>query len=328
MLILKKDDIKKCFTMRDAIEADKEALEIYSEGKAKVPLRTNIDIDEKNGQNLYMPAYVGGNQTAAGLKIVSVYPDNISKGLPSVPATVITLDADTGELGTVIEGTYLTQLRTGAVQGAATELLARKDAKVGALIGTGGQAATQLEAMIEVRDLEEIRIFDIDFSRAKKFAELMADKFNKNIYPCQTAKECVENADIITTVTTSKRATFNDEWVKPGAHINGIGAYTPEMCEIPCETIKRAKTIVFDTLDGVWQEAGDFIQPLNKGEISKDMITGELGQLVAGKIKGRTSDDEITIFKTVGTAVLDVYIADKIVKKAQANGYGHEFELN
>ena len=195
-----------------------------------------------------------------------------------MPATVITLDADTGELGAVIEGTYLTQLRTGAVQGAATELLARKDAKVGALIGTGGQAATQLEAMIEVRDLEEIRIFDIDFSRAKKFAELMADKFNKNIYPCQTAKECVENADIITTVTTSKRATFNDEWVKPGAHINGIGAYTPEMCEIPCETIKRAKTIVFDTLDGVWQEAGDFIQPLNKGEISKDMITGELGQ--------------------------------------------------
>ena len=182
--------------------------------------------------------------------------------------------------------------------------------------------------MIEVRDLEEIRIFDIDFSRAKKFAELMVDKFNKNIYPCQTAKECVENADIITTVTTSKRATFNDEWVKPGAHINGIGAYTPVMCEIPCETIKRAKTIVFDTLDGVWQEAGDFIQPLNKGEISKDMITGELGQLVAGKIKGRTSDDEITIFKTVGTAVLDVYIADKIVKKAQANGYGHEFELN
>ena len=173
MLILKKDDIKKCFTMRDAIEADKEALEIYSEGKAKVPLRTNIDIDEKNGQNLYMPAYVGGNQAAAGLKIVSVYPDNISKGLPSVPATVITLDADTGELGAVIEGTYLTQLRTGAVQGAATELLARKDAKVGALIGTGGQAATQLEAMIEVRDLEEIRIFDIDFSRAKKFAELM-----------------------------------------------------------------------------------------------------------------------------------------------------------
>lgn len=229
--------------MRDAIEADKEALEIYSEGKAKVPLRTNIDIDEKNGQNLYMPAYVGGNQAAAGLKIVSVYPDNISKGLPSVPATVITLDADTGELGAVIEGTYLTQLRTGAVQGAATELLARKDAKVGALIGTGGQAATQLEAMIEVRDLEEIRIFDIDFSRAKKFAELMADKFNKNIYPCQTAKECVENADIITTVTTSKRATFNDEWIKPGAHINGIGAYTPEMCEIPCETIKELKPL-------------------------------------------------------------------------------------
>src|SRR5699024_10883118 len=128
----------------------------------------------------------------------------------------------------------------------------------GALIGTGGQAATQLEAMIEVRDLEEIRIFDIDFSRAKKFAELMADKFNKHIYPCQTAKECVENADIITTVTTSKRATFNDEWVKLGAHINGIGAYTPEMCEIPCYTIKRSKTIDFDNIYRIWIKYGDF----------------------------------------------------------------------
>src|SRR5699024_2497767 len=144
----------------------------------------------------------------------------------------------------------------------------------------------------------------------------------------QTAKECVENVDIITTVTTSKRATFNDEWIKPGAHLNAIGACTPEMCETPCETIKRAKTIVLDTLDGVWQEAGAFIQRLNTGEMNKDMINSELGQLVAGKIKGRTSYDEITIFKTVGTAVLDVYIADKIVKKAQANGYGHEFELN
>lgn len=211
MIILRKEDIQKCFSMRDAIEADKEALKIYSEGKSKVPLRTNIDIPEKNGQNLYMPAYVGGKEATAGLKIVSVYPDNINKGLPSVPATVITLDADTGEIVAVLEETYLTQLRTGAVQGAATELLSRKDSKIGALIGTGGQAATQLEAMLEVRDLEEVRIFDIDFDRATEFAKSMADKFAKNIYPCKTARECVEGADIITTVTTSKRATFEDE---------------------------------------------------------------------------------------------------------------------
>ncbi len=319
---LKKEDIIKSFSMREAIDADKKALSLYSAGKASVPLRTNIDVPKSNGQSLYMPAYVEGGEGALGVKIVSVYPENIKKNLPSVPATMIVLDPETGMVSACLDGTYLTQLRTGAVQGAATELLAKEDAKIGALIGTGGQAQSQLEAMLTVRKLEEVRIFDIDFERASQFAEEMMQQFSVTMRPTKTNQECVEGADIITSVTTSKRATFSAEWVKKGAHINGVGAYTPEMCEIPREIIKAADIVIFDTMDGVLKEAGDFISPLQDGYIQRDSYHGELGQLINEELVGRTSGEQITIFKTVGSAVLDVVVATEIVKKAKENNLG------
>lgn len=322
MLFLKKEDIIKSFSMREAIDADKEALSLYSAGKANVPLRTNINVSKNNGQSLYMPAYVDSTEGALGVKIVSVYPENIKRDLPSVPATMIMLDPETGIVSACLDGTYLTQLRTGAVQGAATELLARKDAKVGALIGTGGQAQSQLEAMLTVRKLEEVRIFDIDFERANQFAEKMMQQFSVTMHPTKTNQECVEGADIITSVTTSKRPTFSAEWVKKGAHINGVGAYTPEMCEIPREIIKVADVIIFDTMDGVLKEAGDFISPLKDGYIQKESYQGELGQLINGELLGRMNENQITIFKTVGSAALDVLVGMQIVKKAKIRGLG------
>lgn len=324
MLFLKKEDIEKCFDMRAAMDASLEALKIYSEGRSTIPLRTNIPVPKAEGQSLYMPGYVecDSGKDALGVKIVSVYPKNIEKNIPSVPATMVVLDAETGIVNAMLDGTYLTQLRTGAVQGAATELLAKKDAKIGALIGTGGQAESQLWAMLTARDLTEVRIFDIDFERASVFAKEMAEKFNVKTIPTQTAQECVEGADIITSVTTSKRPTFSSEWVKKGAHINGVGAYTHDMCEIPREIIKESDLIIFDTMDGVLQEAGDFMQPLEDGYLSKDKYAGELGELGLGKLTGREHDEDITIFKTVGSAVLDVYVAQKMVEQAKEKNIG------
>lgn len=324
MLFLKKEDIEKCFDMRAAMDASLEALKIYSEGRATIPLRTNIPVPKAEGQSLYMPGYVecDSGKDALGVKIVSVYPKNIEKNIPSVPATMVVLDAETGIVNAMLDGTYLTQLRTGAVQGAATELLAIKDATIGALIGTGGQAESQLWAMLTARDLTEVRIFDIDFERASVFAKEMAEKFNVKTIPTQTAKECVEGADIITSVTTSKRPTFSSEWVKKGVHINGVGAYTHDMCEIPREIIKESDLIIFDTMDGVLQEAGDFMQPLEDGYVSKDKYAGELGELGLGKLQGREHDEDITIFKTVGSAVLDVYVAQKMVEQAKEKNIG------
>lgn len=329
MLFLSKTDMQQCYSMQEAIAADKQALKQYSLGKANIPLRVNISAKGFNGQNLYMPGFVEGDieSAAAGIKIVSVYPDNAEKNLPVVPATMVVLNPETGMVSAILDGTYLTQLRTGAVQGAATDLLARPDAEMAALIGTGGQAASQLEAMLCVRNLKQVRIFDIHFERAQEFAKEMSKKFNEvDLLACRTARECVEQADIITTVTTARQATFSADWVKAGAHINGIGAYTPEMCEIPAEILPRASAIIFDTMDGVLGEAGDILQPLAKGIISREDFSGELGQLIAGQISGRKHADDITIFKTVGSAVLDVFVASQIVNRARQMCLGKEVQ--
>ncbi|MBU5590204.1 ornithine cyclodeaminase family protein [Clostridium sp. MSJ-4] len=329
MLILTREDIKKVFTMKDAIEADKEALRIYSAGKSVVPLRVNIDIPKEQGQSLFMPAYVE-ELDATGIKIVSVFPKNIEKGKPSVPAKMILLDGKTGEVTAIMDGTYLTQLRTGAVQGAATDILSRKDAKIAVLFGTGGQAATQLEAMICVRDLEEVRVFDINNERAKEFVEEMKkelSQYNTKIVAVEEAAEAIKDADIITAVTTSRRPVFDGSLVKKGAHVNGVGAYTPEMQELDETIVKNADKVYFDTEEGVLAEAGDFIIPMEKGIVSKEDFKGELGQVILGEISGREDDEEITLFKTVGVAVLDVVTAYNIYKKAIENNIGQHVEL-
>ena len=164
----------------DAIQADKEALALYSKNEAVIPLRINIDVPKEEGQSLYMPGYAPG-ASALGIKIISVYPKNLDRGLPSVPATMVLINEKTGEVCAIMDGTHLTRIRTGAVSGAATELLARKDAKIFALFGTGGQAESQLEAVLEVRDIQEVRIFGRNKERAQDFAQRMTEKFGENM---------------------------------------------------------------------------------------------------------------------------------------------------
>lgn len=332
MIILTKEDMKKAFSMREAIEADKEALKLLSLGKSDIPLRTNLAIPEHHGQSLFMPGYIAGGEPALGIKIISIYPANIDKGIPSAPSTMICLDAETGMVSAVMDGTYLTQLRTGAVQGAATDILANPDARIGALFGTGGQAATQLEAMLTVRPLREVRVYDLNRERCLQFAWDMDKKFSEiygvAILPSSSPEEAVQDADIITTVTTSKTATFEARHVKKGAHINGVGAYTPEMHEIPAKLVQWADRIIFDTMEGVLAEAGDMIAPLKEGLVTYDRYQGELGQVLLGEVDGRLDREELTIFKTVGTAALDVYVADRILRKARELKIGTELPLD
>ena len=214
-----------------------------------------------------------------------------------------------------MDGTYLTQLRTGAGSGAATDILSVKDAKKGALIGTGGQAECQLEAMLTVRKLESIKVFDMNLKRATEFCIEMSQKFAKygtKISVANTTQEAIENADIITTVTTSKVPVIEGQFVKKGAHINAVGSYTPGMQEIDEYTIKNADKLFVDSKDAVLSESGDLIIPINKGIIDSSRIDGEIGEVLLGKIEGRKNDDEITIYKTVGIAVMDVVTANDI----------------
>jgi ornithine cyclodeaminase len=244
---------------------------------------------------------------------------------------MVLVDAETGVVNSLIDGTYLTRLRTGAISGLATDILSRKDSKILALFGTGGQAVTQLEAVLTVRKIEEVRVFDIFQDRAKEFAKKMSEKFSKKfnvrIIAAESSDKAIENADIITTVTTSKKPVFDANKVKKNVHINGVGSYTPDMQEIPEDILVKANKIYVDTRDGAINESGDLITPIKKGLIKKEKINGELGEVINGQIKGRENDDEMTFFKTTGSAVLDLVAAQKIYEMAKTKGVGQIVDL-
>lgn len=325
IIVLKAKDIKKVFTMKDAIQASKDALELYSKNLSNIPLRVNIDVEEEKGQSLYMPGYVSG-VNALGMKLVTVYPENASKGLESLSSMMLLQNHETGQVSSIMDGTYLTKLRTGAVAGAATDILARKDSTIFAMFGTGGQAEKQLEAVLNVRDIKEVRIYGRNQEKAKRFIEEMeikyGEKYKVNFIRSENPEKTVENADIITCVTTAKEPLFDGRLVKEGAHINGIGSYTPTMQEIDPYILNKADKILLDTRDGVLSESGDFLIPMNENKFSESDISGELGELIMGKVKSRENDKEITVFKSVGTAVLDLVTAKRIYEKAKEKEIG------
>ncbi|WP_407312531.1 ornithine cyclodeaminase family protein [Desulfosporosinus sp. SB140] len=329
MLLLSKKDIQRVFTMGDAVETDKQAFHIYSGGGSVVPLRINLGAPGYEGQTLFMPGYIE-ELDSMGVKIVSVFPHNIQKGIPTVPATMVLIDGTSGEVCCLLDGTYLTQLRTGAAAGAATDLLARRDARIGALIGTGGQAMTQLEAMLTVRDLREVRIYSTNSERTRSFVTQMQtefENFGTLLRPVESSEEAVRDADIITAVTTSRQPVFDGRLVKAGAHINGVGSYMPDMQELDEFIIRRADKIFFDSQEAVLAESGDFIIPLASGTISSDKFSGEIGKVVSNNLPGRETPEEITLFKTVGMAVLDIATAYRIYQRALKEQIGQSFSF-
>jgi len=328
--VLNQTDMQRVFTMKDAVQADKDALRMYSAGMTNIPLRANLDVPKHEGQSLYMSGYAEP-AGALGVKIVSVYPKNVEKGLTSVPAMMVLVNDETGEVCAIMDGTFLTRIRTGAVSGAATDELARKDSKVFALFGTGGQAETQLEAVLTVRPIELVKVFGLNDHRAKDFAERMMKKFggrfDVKIIAARSPEDALKDADIITAVTTAKEAIFDGRLVKKGAHINGVGSYTPEMAEIDEYIVTHADKVYVDTRDGALSESGDLIQPIRKGVFSEDRVSGELGEVIAGKVPGRESDDEITFFNTTGSAVLDLVTAKRIYECALKQGIGGVLDM-
>jgi ornithine cyclodeaminase len=327
ILVLKQEEIFKIFSMAEAIQACKEAFELYSAGKADIPLRVNINVPRAGGQSLYMPGYAG-EAGALGVKIVSVYPENFRKGLPSVPAVMILLDAETGLVSALMDGTCLTRIRTGAASGVATELLARKDSSVFALFGSGGQAEAQLEAVLTVRPIREVRVYSVD--GAEDFVQRMrarfGEKFNCAIKLAASPAEAVADADIITTVTTSKTPVYDGRLLKKGVHVNGVGSYTPEMHENDEYFVTRAGVYV-DTRAGAFAEAADLIIPVEKGLFSFERVRGEIGEVIAGKLQGRSSAEENTFFKTVGSGVQDIVTAGRIYSRALELGAGSFIDL-
>lgn len=325
MRVLSREDVRQALPMRQAIDAIKGAFGQLSAGEANVPLRTALEVPPRNGVTLFMPAYLATDHEMA-VKIVSVFNENPDKGLPLIHALVVVVDAETGAPAAVMDGTYLTALRTGAASGAATDLLAREDAQVAAIFGAGAQGRTQLEGVCAVRPIEEVWVYDIAAGQASAYAKEMSERLLLPVKVADTPGDAVRRADVICTATTSSSPVFDDADVRPGTHVNAVGAYTPEMQEIPPETILRAK-VVIDHHEAALAEAGDLLIPMEQGLMSADHIYAELGEIVAGDRPGRETAGEVTIFKSVGVAVQDVAAAGAVLKAARRLDLGREVRL-
>jgi ornithine cyclodeaminase len=327
MRILNREEVRRALPMREAIQIVKDAFIQLSTGRADAPLRTAIRPAKHDGVTLFMPGYLSGTDALA-VKIVSVRPRNRSLNLPTIHALVLLFDAAAGEALAAMEGGSLTALRTGAASGVATELLAREDARVAAIFGAGEQARTQLPAVCAVRQLIRAWIYAPHPERVKIFIdEMQPQTSGTELLPAQSPAQAVEEADIICAATTSSSPVFNGASVKPGAHINAVGSFTPQMQEVDCLSLQRAARLVVDSREGALAEAGDLLIALEQGAIQMNDIYAEIGEIAAGTKPGRQSSDEITYFKSVGNAALDVAAAHAIYRKSLSDNLGVEILL-
>ncbi|MGC4190331.1 MAG: ornithine cyclodeaminase [Thermomicrobiales bacterium] len=328
MLVLAREDLKNLVPMSEAIELMKLAFRELSLGNAVVPMRTVIEVEPETSSTLVMPAYLPG-LNALGFKVISIFTGNPQRGLPTGNAMVCMLDEETGVPRALLNGAFLTALRTGAVSGAATDLLARPDATRLAVIGAGVQGVTQAAAVAAVRDLERIAVVyrsQASWDRFREAVERDWPHLVDRLEPTRDVKAAVEGADIICAATTSATPVFDDAWVQPGTHINGVGSFTPQMREVPGETVSRAKVVV-DHRESAWAEGGDLIIARDEGIFAEEDVIGELGEVVAGLATPRMSETDVTFFKSVGNAVQDVVVARRAVELAVDRGIGAEITL-
>ena len=229
-------------------------------------------------------------------------------------AWIVVNDPETGMIEALLDGTYLTAMRTGAVTGVASRYLAPKDSKVAAVIGCGVQGKTQAMAVAEACDLETIRLFDLSEERMRRFAEEMGPKLGVDVVPSSSGAEAVADADVVVTATTSKNPVLRREWLGDRVHVGAIGAFYPDWRELDTATVSEAKVVV-DSREAIMEEAGDILIPISEGAITEDHIYAELGELVLGKKEGRTPEDGLTVFKSVGLAIQDSSVANLVMKK-------------
>lgn len=324
MRILARADVQKSLSMKDAIAIVRDAFVQLSAHQATVPVRVPIPLQAHDGITLFMPAHLHASDALA-VKIVSVHNQNPAKGVPLIHALVVVIDAETGKPLAAMEGGYLTALRTGAGSGVATDLLARHDAKVAAIFGAGTQGRTQLLAIAAVRKIERVWVYDAVKEQAEKFVQELGATFDLHI--AATASDAVRDADIICTATTATQPVFDGRELKPGTHINAIGAYTPAMREVDETTLTRASKIVIDHRASALAEAGDLLIAMKNGAITEANLYAEIGEIAAGTKRGRERDDEITFYKSVGNAVQDASVARAIYDMAVKNNLGTEINL-
>jgi alanine dehydrogenase len=318
-LLLSESDVRAVLGMDDLIAAMETALIAFSAGSVAQPVRTVVDA---GGRGFFgvMPAYLPA-PGALGAKLVTVFHENAAAGLPTHLATILLLDHATGELVAILDGRYITEARTAAVSAVSTALLARDEAATLAIIGTGVQARSHLDAIAKVRGLDEVRVWSPKEASRAAFARDMQPRTAAAIRTCASAREAVSGADVIVLATAAREPVVRSDWIADGAHVCAVGACRPDQREMDSALVSRARLFV-DSRAGAISEAGDIIIPMKEGALDAAHIAGELGEVAARKIPGRTSRGDVTVFKSLGMAVEDVAAAHLAFVKATERGLG------
>jgi alanine dehydrogenase len=324
-LLLSEHDVQRVLPMPDLIRAMAAALSEYSAQRVAQPVRTVLEIGPERAYFGVMPAAIT-TPAAMGAKLVTVYAGNHARGLTSHLATIILLDPATGALVALLDGRFITEARTAAVSAVSVDRLARPNATRLAIIGSGVQARSHLEAIRHVRPLASVTVWSPHAARCEAFAATASRESGVPVTAVSTATEAVAGADIVVLVTASPAPVINDEDIAPGTHICAVGACRPTQREMPTALVARARLFV-DSRAAALVEAGDIVLPIGEGAFSADHIIDELGSVVNGA-SGRQTDEEITIFKSLGMAVEDVVAATLAVDRAEAAGLGTRFSLS
>jgi ornithine cyclodeaminase/alanine dehydrogenase-like protein (mu-crystallin family) len=318
VLVLSEADVRKLLPMEECIEVMAEALAALERGEMSMPLRSVFRPPDGGSLMGLMPAHRA--DAAYGLKAICVFPGNPARGLDAHQGAVLLFDGETGELRSAMNASAITEIRTAAVSGVATRLLARDDARELAILGAGVQARAHIAAMRAVRELERVRVW----SRTPEHAQALAEDMGAEAVA--SAEEALAGADVVCTTTTAAEPIVRLEWLAPGAHVNAVGSSIPTTRELDTATMAAASLFV-DRRESTLNESGDYLLAAAEDAIGPEHIRAELGELLTGKAKGRTSDDELTVFKSLGLAAEDLAAAERLYDRARERGTGTEVEL-
>ena len=323
--LLTEQQVHSLLPMPDLIAAMESALAKFSAREVLQPVRSVLTVGPTKAYFGLMPAYVP-SPASLGAKLVTVFGENHKRDLPSHLATILLLDPETGALQAIMDGRYITEARTAAVSAVSTRFLAKADAATLAIIGSGVQARSHLEAYQLVRQLKEVRIWSPKPRSREQFVEDMGGHVPIPIVACGSAEAAVRGADLIVLATSSPTPVIDDAWVSKGAHVVGVGACRPNQQEMPPALVARSRLYV-DSKAAALVESGDVVMNVAAKLFDESHIRGEIGELVLGRVAGRASADDITVFKSLGMAVEDVVAADLVFRRASESGAGTELTL-
>lgn len=323
--LLTEEHVTSLLTMSDLITAMESAVARFSAREVLQPVRTVLAVGPTDAFFGLMPAYVA-QPASLGAKLVTVFNANHARGLPSHLATIVLLDPETGSLLAIMDGRYITEARTAAVSAVSARHLSQSSASTLAIIGTGVQARSHLEAYAEVRTLKDVRVWSPQPRSRERFVHDMSGHVAAHLHATDTAEAAVRGADLIVLATSAARPVLDNDWVSPGAHVVSVGACRPDQREMAPDLVARARLFV-DSRSAALVESGDVVLGIKENRFTDRHIAGELGDVVLGRVQGRTTDDMITIFKSLGMAVEDVVTADLVFRRAVETGAGTELTL-